>query len=100
MRARTEHTRKAEHSDTGAFFQVTHPFHPLHGETLERASGPPQESHRFVFFHTADGRLGWMPLKFTDLVAPDPFVVVSGGRAYLRLEDLLELSSAIGSLWS
>ena len=39
-----------------------------------------------------------MPLKYTDLIAPDPFLVVSAGRAYLRLEDLLELSNAVRAL--
>jgi hypothetical protein len=44
-----------------------------------------------VWFHTADGRLGQIPLNFTDLVEPDPFVVVSAGRAHLGMKDLLGL---------
>jgi Family of unknown function (DUF5372) len=44
-----------------------------------------------VWFHTADGRLSQIPLNFTDLVEPDPFVVVSAGRAHLGMKDLLGL---------
>jgi uncharacterized protein DUF5372 len=64
----------------------------LAGQELERASGPPQERHRWVYFHTADGRLSAVPLAFTNLVEPDPFVVVSAGRAWLGIKDLLRLA--------
>jgi hypothetical protein len=79
-------------------FHVIHPFHPLSGQELERASGPPQESHRRVFFHTADGRLSSIPLTFTDLVEVDPFVDVSAGRAWLGIKDLLRLAELVGEL--
>ena len=82
-------------SGSGAFFHITHPFHPLAGQELERASGPPHESHRLVWFHTADGRLSPIPLAFTDLVEPDPFVVVSAGRAHLGVKDLLRLAEFV-----
>jgi hypothetical protein len=70
----------------------------LAGQELERASGPPQESHRWVWFHTADGRLSPIPLNFTDLVEPDPFVVVSAGRAHLGVKELLELVDLLGGM--
>jgi hypothetical protein len=85
-------------SGSGAFFRIVHPFHPLSGQELERASGPPQASQRFVWFHTAEGRLSQVPLSFTDLVDPDPFVVVSSGRAYLGLKDLLGLVDLLREL--
>ena len=44
-----------------------------------------------MWFHTADGRLSPIPLNFTDLVEPDPFVVVSAGRANLGVKELLGL---------
>ncbi len=37
-------------------------------------------------------------MDWTDLVAEDPFVVASAGRAYFRVQDLLELSALIESL--
>jgi hypothetical protein len=85
-------------SGSGAFFRIVHPFHPLSGQELERASGPPQANQRFVWFHTAEGRLSQVPLKFTDLVEPDPYVVVSSGRSYLGLKDLLGLVDLLREL--
>jgi Family of unknown function (DUF5372) len=85
-------------SGSGAFFRIVHPFHPLSGQELERASGPPQASQRFVWFHTAEGRLSQVPLNFTDLVEPDPYVAVSSGRAYLGLKDLLGLVDLLREL--
>ena len=37
-------------------------------------------------------------MEWTDLAAPDPFVVLSAGQAYFRVEDLLRLSSLLESL--
>ena len=85
-------------SGSGAFFRIVHPFHPLSGQELERASGPPQASQRFVWFYTAEGRLSQVPLNFTDLVEPDPYVAVSSGRAYLGLKDLLGLVDLLREL--
>ncbi|MGA9131183.1 MAG: DUF5372 family protein [Candidatus Sulfotelmatobacter sp.] len=85
-------------SGGGDFFHVIHPFHPLAGQELERASGPPQESHRRVFFHTTDGRLSSIPLTFTDLVEADPFVAVSAGRAWMGINDLLRLAEFVQEL--
>jgi hypothetical protein len=33
----------------------------------------------------------------TDLGDPDPFVIVSAGRAVFRMEDLLQLVTVVGS---
>jgi Family of unknown function (DUF5372) len=85
-------------SGDGNFFHVIHPFHPLSGQELERASGPPQESHRRVYFYTADGRLSSVPLTFTDLVEVDPFVAASAGRAWLGIKDLLRLAELVEEL--
>jgi Family of unknown function (DUF5372) len=51
----------------------------------------PEETHREVFFYNPDGRLHRVPLSFTSLAQPDPFVEVSAGRAHLRPQDLLQL---------
>jgi hypothetical protein len=77
---------------------MVHPFHPLSGQELERASGPPQANQRFVWFHPAEGRLSQVPLNFTDRVEPDPYVVVSAGRAHLGLKDLLGLVDLLREL--
>ncbi len=51
-----------------------------------------------MWFHTVEGRLSQVPLNFTDLVEPDPYVAVSSGRAYLGLKDLLALVDLLREL--
>ncbi len=77
---------------------MTHPFHPL----FERELSPIDRRIRGtggdrVYFYDEDGRLESIPVAWTDLAAEDPFVVVSAGRAFFRVEDLLRLSTLIES---
>ena len=44
-----------------------------------------------VYFHSESGRLVSIPASWTDVLPPDPFVVVSAGRALFRMEDLMTL---------
>jgi hypothetical protein len=46
-------------------------------------------------FHDAEGRLRSVPASWTSAVAPDPFVLVSAGRALFRTEDLLRLLALV-----
>ena len=39
-----------------------------------------------------------MPVSFTSLAKADPFVVVSAGRAYLRIDDLRQLTKLLADL--
>ena len=39
-----------------------------------------------------------IPAKWTDVVAPDPVVVLSAGRSPFRLGDLLELTRLVAAL--
>jgi hypothetical protein len=39
-----------------------------------------------------------MPLSFTDLRVPDPFVVIAAGRCRFRFEDLIELTKLVETL--
>jgi Family of unknown function (DUF5372) len=39
-----------------------------------------------------------LPVRWTNLAAPDPFVIAAAGRAYLRLEDLVRLAELIKEL--
>lgn len=52
-----------------------------------------------VFYYNAEARLHWVPVSYTSLAKPDPFVEVSAGRAHLRIEDLLGLAKLIDELW-
>jgi hypothetical protein len=44
-----------------------------------------------VYFYNKENCLIAMPTAWTDAAAPDPFVALAAGRAYFRMEDLLQL---------
>jgi hypothetical protein len=51
-----------------------------------------------VYFFDDAGELASLPSEWTDVVAEDPFVVVSAGRSAFRVADLLELAGLIDGL--
>jgi hypothetical protein len=51
-----------------------------------------------VYFYDADGRLAALPVAWTDVFSPDPFVAISAGRSSFRVTDLLELVRLITRL--
>jgi uncharacterized protein DUF5372 len=50
-----------------------------------------------VYFDDDDGHLDSIPAKWTDVIAPDPFVVIAAGRALFRPDDLVEIARLIGA---
>ena len=87
-----EPSNTPNHLDGEEIFTVTHPFHPLAGQQF------PLLTQRFtwresrVFFRDpATDRVRSLPIAWTDLAPPDPFVVQAAGRAILRLSDLQAL---------
>lgn len=44
------------------------------------------------------GEVLWFPLGWTDAVPEDPFVVVSKGRSWFRVDDLVRLVALIEGL--
>ena len=79
-------------------FTVTHPFHPLYGQQFEILTCRHNwGEYRVSFYDTAD-HVRALPATWTSLVAPEPDVVLSAGRAAFRVADLLELSHLIGRI--
>ena len=81
--------------------RITHPFHPLTGREFEliayrRSWG----NNECVDCLDDQGRLVSILVAWTDAAEGDPFVVLSGGRAYFRIEDLTRLHDLIGELGS
>ena len=72
--------------------RITHPFHPLHGQQFDlltyRRSWGRLES---VDLQDDHGRVFAIPLAWTDVCEPDPFVVIAAGRSFFRVEDLVRL---------
>lgn len=51
-----------------------------------------------MFYYTEDGQVAYFPSAWTDVGQADPFVILSGGRAVSRFEDLLRLVKLIEDL--
>ena len=78
--------------------RVTHPFHPLAGREFEFVKRRKNWQLDRVYVYDREGELVSLPAEWTDAVATDPFVVVSGGRAPFHIVGLLELSELVVSL--
>jgi hypothetical protein len=51
-----------------------------------------------VYFHDGNGALISLPAAWTNIVAPDLFEVIGGGRALFRVDDLVRLVALIEPL--
>ena len=78
-------------------FRITHPFHPLFGREYELLYVRQDWGYDRVAYLTESGAEATIPVSFTDLKAPDPFVAIAAGRSRLRVEELIELAKLIES---
>ena len=76
-------------------FTVTHPFHPLRGQTFEVLAVRNNWGGDRVSYLGGDGRLRTLPLEWTDVHAPDLVVTVGAGRAFFRADRLRQLRRLI-----
>ena len=51
-----------------------------------------------VYYRDQNGRMRFLPVRWTSLAAPDPFILAAAGRAYFRLEDLIRLAEQMREL--
>lgn len=51
-----------------------------------------------AYFYDTNGRLLHLPARWTDVLEPDPFVIISAGRSCFRLTDLVELRLLLDEL--
>jgi hypothetical protein len=74
-------------------FTITHPFHPLCGHTFPLLSQRFAWGEERVFFlDQQTQQIRCLPLVWTNLALPDPFVVVAQQKAVLRWSDLSQLA--------
>lgn len=83
--------RRVEHQRV----RVTHPFHPLAGQTFDLVVRKHNWAEDRVFVFVDDGALTSIPAGWTDVDPPDPFDVVSARRSTFRVADLLALASLL-----
>jgi len=75
--------------------RVTHPFHPLSGQALVCVGERCNWYGVRVLLSVDDDTVCAIPQQWTDLVAPDPEVVMGDARALMRVADLVELAKLV-----
>jgi Family of unknown function (DUF5372) len=78
--------------------QITHPFHPLAGQELEFVKRRKSWRQDRVYVLDSAGGLVNLPAEWSDVVAQDPFVVASAGRAPFHLAALAEMADVVARL--
>jgi hypothetical protein len=78
--------------------KITHPFHPLSGQEFELVDYRHNWGENRVYFYDKTEHLFSIPADWTDIVLPDPFVEISEGRSFFRLEDLFRLCQIIENI--
>ena len=77
---------------------ITHPFPPLSGQPLAYVGERYNRSGRRLVLQVDEATVCSVPPQWTDLVAPDPEVVIGGQRALFRVADLLALVRLVEQL--
>jgi hypothetical protein len=75
-----------------------HPFHPLSGRQLLCVGERYNRYGMTLLLEADDGAICALRPQWTDAVAPDPEIVLGGGRALFRVADLLELACLVDRL--
>jgi hypothetical protein len=78
--------------------RITHPFHPLSGREVACVGERYNRYGRRLLLRVDDVTVCSVPPQWTDLVAPDPEIVIGGYRALFRVPDLLELERLVDQL--
>ena len=78
--------------------RVTHPFHPLAGLQLVCVGERYTRYGTRLLLRVDEDHVCSVARPWTDVVAPDPEVVIGKGRALLRVADLLELADLVSRL--
>jgi len=79
-------------------FRIAHPFHPFSGREFELLDHKEPAAEQRACFLDKKGRPCEIPLSWTDLAPEDPFITLSSGKSFFRVEDLLELVRLIKGL--
>ena len=67
---------------------MTHPFHPLSGQQLVCVGERYNRYGTRLLLRVDNERVCSVPRQWTDVVAPDPEVVIGKGRGLVRVADL------------
>ncbi len=94
----TSHENAAAPGADQQLVGVTHPFHPLFAQHLPCIGRRYNRYGERLLLQARDGIIWSVPPRWTDVVSPDPEVVMGHGRSLLRVSDLMELAHLVDSL--
>jgi len=77
---------------------VTHPFHPLSGRQLLCVGERYNRYGTTLLLETGEGTVCAVRPQWTDVVVPDPEIILGGQKALFRVADLLELAHLVDRL--
>ena len=77
---------------------VTHPFHPFSGRELICVGERYNRYGKRLLLRVDDTTVCSVPPHWTDVVPPDPELVMGQGRALFRVADLIGLASLVSRL--
>jgi hypothetical protein len=77
---------------------VTHPFHPLTGRQLVCVAERYTRYGVRLLLQVDEETICSVPRQWTDLVVPDPEVIIGERRALLRVVDVMELAQLVARL--
>jgi Family of unknown function (DUF5372) len=80
--------------------RITHPFHPFSGQQLACVGERYNRYGKRLLLRVDDSAVCSVPPQWTDLVAPDPEIVMGEGRGLLRVADFMELARLVTRLGS
>src|SRR5262249_44218245 len=84
-----------EPGDAAVRFCITHPFHPLYGQTLDLVAQGREWGEERVYYRDRNGRMRFLPARWTNLAAPVPVLGTPARRAGFGVEDLIRVQDRL-----
>jgi hypothetical protein len=78
--------------------RIIHPFHPFSGRQLSCVGERYNRYGMRLLLQIDNHSVCSVPPQWTDVVAPDPEIVLGGQRALFRVVDLLDLAGLVDRL--
>ena len=78
--------------------RITHPFHPLSGKEMACVGERYNRYGKRLLLRVDESTVCSVPPQWTDLVAPDPEIVLGRQLAPFRVADLLELARLVDQI--
>ena len=100
LRPSTRHPTAPHGKHEAQTFRITHPFHPLCGQSFKVLVIRHYREVEHVYTCDDDGVRHSFPLSWTSLCEADAFVRISAGRSVFRMSDLLSLVAMIDGFGS